>query len=115
MSHKKFGPDRFSRFDVYWIKKKHPDKPNFYIEGIYPRAQLTLERVETSENSYICLKLSRPLRSFFLKHKIKSNTGKTKIVRKLKKIASKTFHQAFKGREINFTKFRFVFASFISA
>ena len=20
MSHKKFGPDRFSRFDVYWIK-----------------------------------------------------------------------------------------------
>ena len=25
-SHKKFGPDRFSRFDVYWIKtnkKKH--------------------------------------------------------------------------------------------
>ena len=21
MSHKKFGPDRFSRFDVYWIQK----------------------------------------------------------------------------------------------
>jgi len=20
MSHKKFGPDRFSRFDVYWIQ-----------------------------------------------------------------------------------------------
>jgi len=26
MSHKKFGPDRFSRFDVYWIHtNKHPD------------------------------------------------------------------------------------------
>ena len=29
MSHKKFGPDRFSRFDVYWIQT---DKPNLYIE-----------------------------------------------------------------------------------
>ena len=27
MSHKKFGPDRFSRFDVYWIQtNKHPNK-----------------------------------------------------------------------------------------
>ena len=30
-SHKKFGPDRFSRFNVYWIQtdrqtNKHPDK-----------------------------------------------------------------------------------------
>ena len=37
MSHKKFGPDRFSRFDVYWIQtNKHPDtqtdKLNLYIE-----------------------------------------------------------------------------------
>ena len=31
MSHKKFGPDRFSRFNVYWIQTyKH--KPNLYIE-----------------------------------------------------------------------------------
>ena len=30
MSHKKIGPDRFSRFDVYWIQT---DKPNLYIEG----------------------------------------------------------------------------------
>ena len=29
MSHKKFGPDRFSRFDVYWIQT---DKPNLYID-----------------------------------------------------------------------------------
>ena len=34
MSHKKFGPDRFSRFDVYWIQtNKQTDKPNLYIDG----------------------------------------------------------------------------------
>ena len=33
MSHKKFGPDRFSRFDVYWIQtNKQTDKTNLYIE-----------------------------------------------------------------------------------
>ena len=33
MSHKKFGPDRFSRFDVYWIQtKKQTNKLNLYIE-----------------------------------------------------------------------------------
>ena len=34
MSHKKFGPDQYSRFDVYWIQKKNQtDKPNLYIEA----------------------------------------------------------------------------------
>ena len=58
MSHKKFGPDRVSRFDVYWMQtnkqtNRHPDrqakfiyrqtnkqtpkqtdkKPNLYIDG----------------------------------------------------------------------------------
>ena len=42
MSHKKFGPDRFGRFDVYWIQTnrqtnkqtdKQTVKPNLYIEG----------------------------------------------------------------------------------
>ena len=33
MFHKKFGPDRFSRFDVYWIQtNKQTDKPNLYID-----------------------------------------------------------------------------------
>ena len=41
MSHKKFGPDRFSRFYVYWIQtdrqtnkqtNKQTDKPNLYID-----------------------------------------------------------------------------------
>ena len=41
MSHKKFGPDRFSRFDVYWIQTnkqtdkqtdRQTDKPNLYID-----------------------------------------------------------------------------------
>ena len=39
MSHKKFGPDRFSRFDVYWIQTnkqtdKQTDKPNLYIDKL---------------------------------------------------------------------------------
>ena len=37
MSHKKFGPDRFSRFDVYWIQTdRQTDKPNLYIEDSIP-------------------------------------------------------------------------------
>ena len=33
MSHKKFGPDRFSRFYVYWIQTDtQTDKPNLYID-----------------------------------------------------------------------------------
>ena len=33
MSHKKFGPDRFCRFDVYWIQtNRQTDKPNLYID-----------------------------------------------------------------------------------
>ena len=40
MSHKKFGADRFSRFDVYWIQtnkqtNRQTDKPNLYIEEIW--------------------------------------------------------------------------------
>ena len=36
-SHKKFGPDRFSCFDVYWIQKKtkkntQTDKQSIYID-----------------------------------------------------------------------------------
>ena len=39
MSHKKFGPDRFSRFDVYWIQKdrqtnEQTEKPNLYIDRL---------------------------------------------------------------------------------
>ena len=32
-SHTQFGPDRFSRFDVYWIQpNKQTDKPNLYVD-----------------------------------------------------------------------------------
>ena len=36
MSHKKIGPDRFSRFDVYWIQtnkqtNRHPDRQAKFI------------------------------------------------------------------------------------
>ena len=34
---KKFGPDRFSRFDGYWIQtNKQTDKPNLYIDELDP-------------------------------------------------------------------------------
>ena len=44
MSHKKFGPDRFSRFDVYWIQtdrqtNRQTDKPNLYIDYDSPSQQ----------------------------------------------------------------------------
>ena len=36
MSHKKFGPDRFSRFDVYWIQTNiDTDKLNLYRRQIW--------------------------------------------------------------------------------
>ena len=31
-SHTKFGPDRFSRFDVYWTQT---DKLNLYIDEVF--------------------------------------------------------------------------------
>ena len=51
MSHKKFGADRFSRFDVYWIQTnkqttrqtdRQTDKPNLYIDSLVQRAHLFL-------------------------------------------------------------------------
>ena len=38
-SYTKFGPDRFSHFDVYWLQTnkqtdRHPDKPNLYIDWL---------------------------------------------------------------------------------
>ena len=48
MSHKKCGPDRFSRFDVYWIQidkqtNRQTDKPNLYIDQLRkPRVDIGL-------------------------------------------------------------------------
>ena len=51
MSHKKFGPDRFSRFDVYWIQTnkqtnrqtdRQTDKPNLYIDECIPLGRMVL-------------------------------------------------------------------------
>ena len=49
MSHKKFGTDRFSRFDVYWIQtnkqtNRQTDKPNLYIDIF----------VQNADDKYIC-------------------------------------------------------------
>ena len=58
MSHKKFGPDRFSRFDVYWIQtdkqtNKHPDKPNLYIDKQFKGLNLLLGNLlKTNRNFF---------------------------------------------------------------
>jgi len=46
MSHKKVGPDRFSRFDVYWIQTnkqtpKQTDKPNLYEDLDFTKQSIT--------------------------------------------------------------------------
>ena len=56
MSHKKFGPDRFCRFDVYWIQTdrqtdKQTDKPNLYIDCFYIHAQLIVQ-IKNSLNEH---------------------------------------------------------------
>ena len=55
-SHTKFGPDRFSRFDVYWIQTdkqtpKQTDKPNLYID-VHCTAAFMLLRL-SYHNSHI--------------------------------------------------------------
>ena len=56
MSHKKFGPDRFSRFDVYWIQTdRQTDKPNLYIDKKrLPVSSLVLLSIESLWNTNIC-------------------------------------------------------------
>jgi len=46
MSHKKFGPDRFSRFDVYWIQtnKQTPKQSNTQASQIY--IQIGVQRLQ---------------------------------------------------------------------
>ena len=59
MSHKM--PDRFSRFDVYWMQtNRHPDaeKPNLYIEGLVARRDKEIQFWLKRENeNYVAIKL----------------------------------------------------------
>ena len=56
MSHKKFGPDRFSRFDVYWIQtNRQTDKPNLYIDEISKVYEIGLDRY-TDKKIRVCNK-----------------------------------------------------------
>ena len=61
MSQKKIGPDRFSRFDVYWIQtnkqtNKQTDKPNLYIDTVmFGR----LRSLETLFSETPCISLRR--------------------------------------------------------
>ena len=61
MSHKKFGSDRFSRFDVYWIQtNKQTDKPNLYIDNLYVSKKTSKEPREglrPVNNCKNCLKI----------------------------------------------------------
>ena len=58
MSHKKFRPDRFSRFDVYWIQTnrqtdRQTDKPNLYIDSIKLIKQLSRRHLINSSNVFV--------------------------------------------------------------
>ena len=47
-SEKKFGPDRFGRFDVYWIQtNKHPDRHAKYTFRFYIYLFSLLKRLNT--------------------------------------------------------------------
>ena len=49
MSHTKFGPDRFSRFDVYWIQtKKQTDRQAKFIY----RSKIALIGVQSFANEH---------------------------------------------------------------
>ena len=57
MSHKKFGPDRFSRFDVYWIQtnKQTPKQTDRQAKFIYRRkitVGLSVEHTFLKTNIY---------------------------------------------------------------
>jgi len=59
-SHTKFGPDRFSRFDVYWIQTnkqtpKHPDKPNLYIDSAKQKYQSVIYPEVISTTEYVTI------------------------------------------------------------
>ena len=51
MSHKKFGPDRFSRFDVYWIQTNRQTnrQTDRQAKFIYRWLEWALEYVNMSE------------------------------------------------------------------
>ena len=58
MSHKKVGPDRFSRFDVYWIQtnkqtNKQTDKPNLYIDMWYNYCEGVFAKNSNFPNSIV--------------------------------------------------------------
>ena len=58
-SHKKFGPDGFSRFDVYWIQTnkqtdRHQDKPNLYIDLVPLQTSDTQTSDVTKVRQYKC-------------------------------------------------------------
>jgi len=56
MSHKKIGPDRFSRFDVYWIKtNRHPNRQAKFIY----RLSKPVKTVQISLKLNFCVNLYR--------------------------------------------------------
>ena len=49
MSHKKFGPDRFSRFDVYWIQTDRQTPKQTYRQAKF----IYRSFLEVTENKYL--------------------------------------------------------------
>ena len=64
-------PDRFSRFDFYWIQtNKQTDKPNIYIEGYTQRMRLR----RATERLKFCILIVEffllPLKKIYYKKKV---------------------------------------------
>ena len=93
MSHKKFGPDRFSRFDIYGIQTdrqtpKQTDKPNLYrFKYLTMKLKKFIDFIQKifSLNKQNIFKLGNQIKS----NQIKSN--KIKSNKKIKKNISLSF------------------------
>jgi len=75
MSHKKFGPDRFSRFDVYWIHTDKQTSQILYIEVF----QTTLFK-RLTYNAKMFVYFFTRITKKFKNYDIKENTRFTNLV-----------------------------------
>ena len=71
MSHKKFRPDRFSRFDVYWIQtNKQTDRQAKFIYRSTTRDLLALSL--NLEPEFFSVKLHTPILSLESSNRVKN-------------------------------------------
>ena len=80
-SHKKFGPDRFSRFDVYWIQTNKQTDTQAKFIWILWKIKVDLQVVFKMSCSGVGLGVVPGERSFFFSGKSRNVTNVLKKVR----------------------------------